>query len=289
MGTSKQRGTGFDLYRAAVFMLAGLLFPAIGQAGAQSIEISVLDTQYSTELHLFERTLAGAATSTTRTTNSSAAPISDSVQGSIPINYARASADMFSLSTATSATKGATSASPPDYPDYSFTRATAQSVLTFSTMDDAVGSLSFSMLVAGDPSFEGFVSLRDITSNQSLFSYTLGQFSYTFREGLQGLLEPGIQLFGSHLYELTTHLSTNANGDFQDASLMASGIHAYVAPIPEPATYAMVLAGLVMVGFAGRYKSLLKGWNDIVAGGQKAPCDATSEVAHFHRHPALRA
>jgi hypothetical protein len=72
---------------------------------------------------------------------------------------------------------------------------------------------------------------------------TLGQFV----KNSAPVAGQGNQYFAAHLTDFTTGL-TDANG------AITSGYFGGSAPVPEPETYAMLLAGLGLVGFAARRK-----------------------------------
>jgi len=227
-------------------MTAGLL---AASPAASSIEISVLGAQHSTDLVIDETDLNGIRTTMTQTRVSTTS-IDSALQGSTSGLYgpvwAKASTGTFSVSTDTQ----------DSTPLGGFTRATAESMLTFSTLADAAVPLTFEWVGTGIfADSEGFVRLRDVTANQSLFSYAwaygdpAGTVPWPWPQSFASL-SPQPLLLASHVYDLSIHASTNAAMDGQGVSLSVHGFETIVPPVPEPKTFALMLFGLGALGLA---------------------------------------
>lgn len=242
-------------------LLLPLLFviPAKSIAGAQAIEIAVRDVQYRTDLsvQVVDSYVGYDAMRTELTTSEE--PISTSLDGTdlLPEGHpgevrATAVADTFGVSTSTR--HGAAVGG--------HAWATAETTLSFNVLQNVVAPLSLSFEVIGQPYSDGLATLYDNTTNTSLLSFSWACCFY----GWQGNAFPNpvfplvsqfaeeVQLLESHIYTLTMRASTYARDDGQSAYVNLAGL-AIAAPVPEPAAWAMMLAGLVLVGGAARHRA----------------------------------
>lgn len=251
---------------SALLLAAAALFTASGNVAAQPTEITILDQRYLTDLST--RVVSASPdfntkfTTVVTQTKTSDKPL-DSLLTANAMTFAKAEADMFSVSTATSA-----------YPDRSqnevgiSARADAEMNLSFQTLQDTSAGLQLEVIGGGVFFSDGFVSLFDRTDNQYLFSYSwatlsvpkypppAGSVPFTWTDSNSAFLSLDTQLDSSHIYDLKLHASTNAITDSQYVSLQVSGLYPTAAPVPEPETWAMMLAGIGGVGFlARRHKS----------------------------------
>lgn len=225
-------------------LLSGNVFAQMG--------VSILNAQYERDLSLnwTEFTMDGHAMvphpQSMAETTTSAAPISNTITSpNNPKRFATASADMFSVSTATSAFPNATFTE-----NSGFAKAIAESKYTFRTLTDGVAPLAFNFDGSGQANFsQGFVSLFDLTLNQSLFYYSWERFTlagnipwnhFTYDAALN--LSP--ELFSSHTYALSMNVGTDANTDSQSMAIRMGGLQPIASPAPEPETWAMMLLGL---------------------------------------------
>lgn len=255
-------------HRSALLLMAAALFTANGNAAAQHTEITILGQRHLTDLSTrieYERRNSGISTVATQTKTSDK-PL-DSLLEANAKTFAKAEAGMFSVSTATSAffdlARNEVSNSA---------RADAETHLTFQTLRDTSADLQLGVIGSGSFHSDGFVSLFDRTDSQYLFSYSWASLStpkyppppgsvpFTLTGSDSAFLSLETQLDSSHIYDLTLHASTNANTDSQSVSLQVSGLYATAVsglyatavPVPEPETWAMMLAGIGGVGFLAR-------------------------------------
>ena len=244
----------------AVWLLA-LTGPlaAVSNADAQSIGISVLNTQYSTDLEAqaTEEILApppsyeviSTTTKKAAQTNTSKTPLSHAIDVSVGQPYAKAtaSADMFSVSVSTASFYG----------PYPFAKANARSVLQFSSLMDQSGPLTLSFAGNGViPMYsDGFVSLDDVTTDQPVFNYSwkgyVGSVPWDLYALHKASIAVALSLQASHSYALTLNTSTYANHDFEAVSIQVSGLAPVVTSVPEPHIGGMLLAGLGLLGYKG--------------------------------------
>lgn len=247
---------------AALVLAAAGFLPVYSVAAAQAIDIQVLNAQYTTELTEKRKVCVPSCNwiPIQQTTTVSNSPLGLQVLGTDGVVagshrvYAKANADTLSVSAATAALPFPDDAGGP------WTQATAKTMFSFSTFEDASGPVIFDFLAGGStPEFsDGFVSLYDLTAGQSMFYSSWNKptfytfFDYTGQGVWRGslLLEP--TLLASHVYSLTMDVSTNANYDRQAVSIQLSGLQPITAPIPEPSTYALMLAGLAAVAVMAR-------------------------------------
>jgi hypothetical protein len=218
----------------ALFVATAGLFAA---TSVHSIDVSILDAKYSTDLSygISGSSLALSATSPT--------PINYLFQAGVlgpttPFASTSASANLFSVSAATTAFSG-------------FAKASADSVLSFSSLSTSAAPLTLDFLAGGTTLFtSGLVSLFDVTSNTSVFSYSWERLGASTIPGFPGgemvlALDP--ELYAAHDYKLSMHVASDASNDSENASIRLSGFHPVVAAVPEPETYALMLAGLVLM------------------------------------------
>lgn len=240
-------------------LAAVALIALAGTGNTFAAEISVIGTSYSTDLSLeFDDPFRGVNIAVSETITSTS-PISTSKDitaqaypglepssSGWPRIAAQAEADLLTVSTDTQHRT----------PDGGHAWATAESVLSFRTLQDLTVPLSFDFLLLGTPYSAGFVSLFDQTSGLTLFSYSwecCGFSSSTVPwllggSGYTASITVDQWLLASHTYELTLHGSTFAKQDSQSLRISASGLTPIAAPVPEPQTYALMLVGLFVVG-----------------------------------------
>ncbi len=258
----KQRWYTIRGYPAALLLAATGLFATSSDASAHGAAISVLGVQYSTNLTttvhkcVFAGPITCESTTSTRTTTSTT-PLHDQLRAT-PTTFAVAQADMFLVSTATSALPnfrlGETS---------NFAKATAQSVLTFHTLQDGLAPLVFDFIGIDQSVYsDGFVSLFDVTASQSMFDYAWTfpfsgtvPWDCTTSFGCEASLSLETPMLASHRYALTLHESTNADFDSQALSIQVSGLLPIAGPVPETSTCAMMFAGLSIVGLMIRRRT----------------------------------
>jgi hypothetical protein len=235
------------------------MIAAVGAGTAAAAEISVISTTYSTDLSLefddpfrgvniavSEAITSSSPISTSRDITAQAYPGYEDSSSGWPRIAAKADADLLSVATDTQHRT----------PDGGHSWATAESVLSFRTLQDLTVPLSFDFLLLGTPYSAGFVSLFDQTSGLTLFSYSwdcCGFVSSTVPWSLGGSgytasITVDQWLLASHTYELALHGSTYAKQDSQSLRIAASGLTPIAAPVPEPQTYALMLVGLCVVG-----------------------------------------
>lgn len=212
---------------------------SIGEAAAMGI--TILEAQYSTDLFMQWTLSTGTVINDPPPTVSSSPITSDLVRYPSDF-YARATANTFSVATETSTGPLA----GPENP--TLAKAEAESTVTFKTLTDGLAPLSLLFDVTGDgvTAFsDGFISLHDMTTNQSLFSFTLDDVAHDFFDGINRLIfiDFNAQLSASHTYRLGLGVSSSASEDAQFPAIHLSGLTA-VPPVPEPETWAMMLVGL---------------------------------------------
>jgi hypothetical protein len=250
-------GVSIAVQPAAVLLAAAGLIAA----SAQAVEIVVVDAKYSTDLSIMVNKEADPApphddlTSTVTTqTTTSFTPISNELRfGGTPepwdLRLAKATADTFSISTET-------------YSGPAGTReqqwATADSMVSFTVLQDAATTLALEFGFIFPPTSEGFVSLFDCTLGRSLFSYWWTGIYGVWQTNIPWDYANGRASFGeeplllaSHTYELKLHATAvSTTNDGTRASISVTGFESIAAPIPEPEAYALTFAGLIAVGIA---------------------------------------
>jgi hypothetical protein len=217
---------------------------------ADTIGINVLNATHSTSVvtstlvQLAEERQTISATETLSGPN----PISDALSGTSARIFANASADLFSVSAATSALY----ATMPGQSDFLELHATAHAigdtVLDFSPVFDALAAdLDLIITTTGINRFtEGVVSLVDQTTNTELWNYHwdwLFVGNLPFWEDGSGRIDPlGLSpdLFASHVYTLTLHTESDASTDQQGARIEIAGL---TKTVPEPATLLLLAVG----------------------------------------------
>lgn len=244
---------------AWVLTLAGL-FTATSNAGAKDIGISVLSTQYATDL-LAQATddvfgpppsdeIISTTTKKSTLTNSSKTPLSNAIDVSVGKPYAKAtaSADLFSVAVSTDAFYGS----------YPFAKANAKSILQFSALKDESGPLALSFVGHGlVPMYsDGFVSLYDITTDLSVFNYAWngfhgGSVPWDLYAPHKASIAVTLSLQASHRYALTLNTSSYANNDLEAVSIQVSGLAPVVTSVPEPHIGWMLLAGMGFLAYKG--------------------------------------
>ncbi|MDP9124183.1 MAG: PEP-CTERM sorting domain-containing protein [Pseudomonadota bacterium] len=259
MATNHQTNRGLHAGLAALLPCAAALCAASPGARASSVDLIILGAQYSTDLtvdetylldpsqppsgsNLGSHVLTQASTSSTPL-NTQLHGVSDGYQGPV---YAASTADTFAVASGSydSTTLGG------------YTMATAETALNFKPLTDGMAPLTF-QFAAATVYTGGFVSLYDDTTDQSLFLYSWGGAGYP--PGNVPLpwtpnfaaLTPDPLLLASHTYTLTLNAKSDAAMDSNYVSLGVSGFRSR-APIPEPSTYALLLAGLAVAGAAAR-------------------------------------
>lgn len=234
-------------FRALMLLVAAALAGASGSAQAQYTEISLLDEHYSTTLSTSTtvpdcRDCATTTTTTVRQTTSGS-PIESELQVADSV-FAKATADTFSVSSEATAFIACRYCGPRAH-------ATAETWLSFRVLQDSTALLTFS---GGVQSFtSGFFSLFDQTAGSTLFSQSFGYFTGDPSAVLDvASVSFAAALDATHIYKLTLRGDSDANWDGWRMSLGVNGLHAIAAPVPEPEAWAMMLAGLGLVGSLAR-------------------------------------
>jgi hypothetical protein len=120
----------------------------------------------------------------------------------------------------------------------------------FTNTTTSLGS-SFTQVVTGGALNFGFVTLNPAysVSNQVPIQ---GSATYGLNEGVFGIAQGGSQGFtinGKTYQDLLIYNDPVKGGDY-DYNDMVVGVN--ISPVPEPQTYAMLLAGLGLIGFTAR-------------------------------------
>jgi hypothetical protein len=232
---------------AFLLMSTAALFPATSNATIQpdSFAIMFLDELYYTELSTRVTSRVPPYVTSTQTLSAqSDTPLENELIGS-PKTFAKAQADMFSVSAATSAYWDSEVSSAG-------ARAAAGTVLTFTTLRDELGSMTLDFAVDGLYRYtSGSVNLYDRTFNQSVFSYGWERHGASSIPGFDpnGFGPPSFslavspQLYASHVYEMSLRVGSDAQDDSQGASIRVSGMQPVMTPVPEPESYAMGMVG----------------------------------------------
>jgi hypothetical protein len=242
-----------------------LLFACLLASGnvAAQMEISILRTQYQTDLRTevvqFQPPPPPSSCCTIRSgetqTQRSNQPIIGAELAPTQRIFAKGTADTFFVSTSTSGLIDTTKEVDGT------ARAVARTDLTFSPLADGLAPLKFEIALTDTVTYSaGFMSLRDLTLDQDMaYYYWRGRIGpiadipsgtnipgFHFEASPRVDVSAGAQLFDSHDYALTVFTTTDANDDFQAVSIRTVGL------IPEPETWAMMLAGLGVVGWIAR-------------------------------------
>jgi hypothetical protein len=223
---------------------------------ALATEVSILDTHFATDLSITTAKQIGRQTeiSTSTQSSTSSTSLSKEIHGSAKV-FASADANTFNVSTGTSALWDSSLNEVS-----AFAKASSQSIFSFNALANGFAPLTLDFDASKGQTFfsSGSISLYDTTSNQSLFLYDWSQGfvgNVPFTPSLFASVSVDPFLLSSHQYLMTMNVSTNANTDAQAASIRVSGLQ-QVGVVPEPETYALMLAGLLAVGIAVRRRKL---------------------------------
>jgi len=240
---------------AVILVLAATVFPKDGLAVPMQIEL--LDASYTTTVSAES---FGPLASETSRTLISPTPIQDSLYEKITIDSlthtGMAAAEASTFQVMASGSTGALDANGnPRRSNYWSTLASARSEIVFSPLSDGLAGLTINLRRDFDFGFtDGHASLYDITSSVEVFNYDWPQFgsgNIPWVDNKTASVIIDTAFFNDHTYRLSMGAGMSSNGDAELANINLSGLQ-LVSPAPEPSTYALMLAGLGVLGWVAR-------------------------------------